>query len=164
MLNTPNSFAIRSRASNWPSPRTQSPEWFEIFAWILGSVSKTSLETFWQTELKICGNEYSLLILCSIPYRNQAWFAVQTKWYFYVKYNTRLKYNNATPFFLNNYLLKCAQHMLDVSSTENLSLHHKILIGIKNHFDLHKLLQIFYENKICTLRLVFLLMFFFLLH
>ena len=47
---------------------------------------------------------------------------------------------NTTIQLVNNYLLKCPQHMLDVFSTENLSLHHKILIGIKNQFDLHKLL------------------------
>ena len=46
---------------------------------------------------------------------------------FYVKYNTRLKCNNTTPFLLNNYLLKSAQHMLDVFSTEILSIHHRIL-------------------------------------
>ena len=55
-----------------------------------------------------------------------------------VKYNTKLKYNNTTPFLLNNYLLKCAQHMLDVFSTENLSIHHKILIGLKDQFDSQK--------------------------
>ena len=71
-----------------------------------------------------------------------------------MKYNTRLKCNNATPFLLNNYLLKCAQHMLDVFSAENLSIHHKILIGVKDQFDLHKLLYFFYENKTCTLRLL----------
>ena len=54
--------------------------------------------------------------------------------------NTRLKYNNKTPFLLNNYLLKCAQHMLDIFSSENLPIHHKILTGIKDQFDLHKLL------------------------
>ena len=59
---------------------------------------------------------------------------------FYVRYKTTLKYNNATLFLLNNYLLKCAQRMLDVFSTENLSIQHKILIGIKDQFDLHKLL------------------------
>ena len=51
--------------------------------------------------------------------------------------------------------------MLDVFSTKNLSIHHKILISIKDQFDLQKLLKIFNENKTCTLRLVFLLMFFF---
>ena len=30
--------------------------------------------------------------------------------------------------------------MLDVFSTENLSIHHKILIDLKDQFDLHKLL------------------------
>ena len=59
-----------------------------------------------------------------------------------MKYNTRLKYNNTTPFLLNNYLLKCAKHMLDVFSTEHLSIHHTIL-------------------KTCALWLVFLLMFFY---
>ena len=48
---------------------------------------------------------------------------------FYVKCNTRLKYNNTTPFPFNNYLLKCAQHMLDVFSIETPSVHHKILIS-----------------------------------
>ena len=52
-----------------------------------------------------------------------------------VKYNTRLKYNNTTPFSLNNYLLKCVQHMPDVFSTENLSIHYKILIGLKDQLD-----------------------------
>ena len=33
-----------------------------------------------------------------------------------------------------------SQHILAVFSTENLSIHHKILIGIKDPFDLHKLL------------------------
>ena len=49
--------------------------------------------------------------------------------------------------------------MLDVFSTENLSIHHKTLIGIKDQFDFHKLFKIFYENKTCNLQLVFLLMF-----
>ena len=40
---------------------------------------------------------------------------------------------------LKKYLLKCAQHMPDFFSTENLSIHHKILIGLKDRFDLHKL-------------------------
>ena len=57
---------------------------------------------------------------------------------FYVKYSNRLKYNNATPFLLNNQ--KCAKPILDVFSTENLSMHHKILIGLKGQFDLHKIL------------------------
>ena len=78
-----------------------------------------------------------------------------------MKCNTRLKYKNTTPFLLNNYLLKCAQQMLDVFSTENLLIHHKILIGIKDQLDFHKLLEIFYENKTCILQLVFLLFFFF---
>ena len=50
--------------------------------------------------------------------------------------------------------------MLDVFSTENLSTHHKILLGLKDQFDLHNLLYFFYENKTCILRLVFLLMLF----
>ena len=50
--------------------------------------------------------------------------------------------------------------MPDVFSTENLSIHHKILVGLKDQFDLHKLLLFFYENKTCTLRFMFLLMFF----
>ena len=49
--------------------------------------------------------------------------------------------------------------MLDVFSADNLSIHHKILIGLEDQFDLHKLLWFFYVNKTCTLRLVFLLMF-----
>ena len=78
-----------------------------------------------------------------------------------VKYNTRLKYNNTTPFSLNNYLLKCVQHTPNVFYTENLSIHYKILIGLKDQLDLHKLLYFFfYENKTCTLRLIFLLIFF----
>ena len=40
--------------------------------------------------------------------------------------------------------------MPDVVSTENLSIHHKILIGLKYQFDLHNLLYVFYENKTCT--------------
>ena len=60
--------------------------------------------------------------------------------FFYVKYKTWLKYNKRRPFLLNNYLLKCVQHRLDVFSTENLSIHHKIPIGLKDQFDLHKLL------------------------
>ena len=73
------------------------------------------------------------------------WFAVhdlQSKpnGCFYVKYNTRLKYNYTTPFFLNNDLLECAQDIIDVFSIENLSIHHIILIGLKDQFDFHKLL------------------------
>ena len=49
--------------------------------------------------------------------------------------------------------------MLDVFSTKNLSIYHKILIDLKDQFDLHKILQTFNENKTCTLRLVFLLFF-----
>ena len=50
--------------------------------------------------------------------------------------------------------------MLDACSTENLSIQHKILIDLKDQFDLHKLTVIFfYKNKTCTLRLVSLLMF-----
>ena len=41
--------------------------------------------------------------------------------------------------------------MLDIFSTENLPIHHKILLDLKDQFDLH---------KTCTLWLVFLLMFF----
>ena len=37
--------------------------------------------------------------------------------------------------------------MLDVFSTENLSIQHKKLIGLKDQFDLHKLLSICHENK-----------------
>ena len=74
-----------------------------------------------------------------------------------MKYNTRLKYSNATPLVLSNCLLKCAQHMLDVYSTENLLIHHKMLIDLNDRFDLHKLLYFFYENKTCSLRLVFLM-------
>ena len=48
--------------------------------------------------------------------------------------------------------------MLDVFSTENLSIQNKTLIGLEDQFDLHRLLS-FYENN-CTLRLVFLVMFF----
>ena len=56
-------------------------------------------------------------------------------------------------------MLKCAQYILDLFSTENLSLHHKRLISLIDQFDLHKLLQLFYEKKNCTLQLVFLPMF-----
>ena len=45
--------------------------------------------------------------------------------------------------------------MPDVFFTENLSIHRKILIGLKDQFDLHKLLQFFHDK---TLWLVFLLM------
>ena len=64
-----------------------------------------------------------------------------------MKYNTRLKYNNKTPFSLNNYLLKCVQHMPYDFSTENLSIHFKILIGLKDQFDLHKLLSFFFMKR-----------------
>ena len=74
-----------------------------------------------------------------------------------MKNNIRLKYNNTTPSSFNNYLLKCVQHVPDVFSTENLSIHYKILIGLKHQFDLHKLRQFFNENKSCTLGLIFLL-------
>ena len=50
----------------------------------------------------------------------------------------------------------CAAH---VFSTKDLSILHEMLIGLKDQFDLRKLLKIFYENKTWTLRLVFLLMF-----
>ena len=60
----------------------------------------------------------------------------------YVEYNTWLKYSNTTSFLLNNWLLKGAQYMLDVFSTGYLSIHHKILIGLKDQFDLHELLLI----------------------
>ena len=138
MLNIPKPFAIRGRAFNWPSPKTQSPEWFGIFAWIFGPVSKTSPKTFWQTKLKICCNEFQIETRHDLQ--------CEPNDCFYMKYNTRLKYNNTTSFPLNNFLLKCAQHMLDVFPTENLSIHPKILIGIKNQFDLHKLLYIFSWN------------------
>ena len=49
--------------------------------------------------------------------------------------------------------------MLDVFSNENLSIHHKVLIGSKDQFDLYNLLSFFYQSKTCTLRLVFLMMF-----
>ena len=32
--------------------------------------------------------------------------------------------------------MQCAQHMLDVFSTENQLIHHKILTGLKDQFDL----------------------------
>ena len=57
-------------------------------------------------------------------------------------------------------MLKCVQHMPDVFSPDNLSVHYKILIGLKDQFDLHKVLQSFYEKKTCTLQLIFLLIFF----
>ena len=113
-----------------------SPEWLGIFAGILDPVSKTSLEIFWQTKLKICGNEYSFFnpFEPSVAFHRETRHDLQCKpnGCFYVKYKSRLKYNNTTPFLLNNYLLKYAQHMLGVFSTENLSIHHKILIGIKD--------------------------------
>ena len=43
-------------------------------------------------------------------------------------------------FSLNNSLLKCVQHMPDVFSTEDPSFQYKILKGLKDQFDLHKLL------------------------
>ena len=49
--------------------------------------------------------------------------------------------------------------MLDVFSNEDLSIHHKVLIGSKDQFDLYNLLSFFYQSKTCTLRLVFLMMF-----
>ena len=78
---------------------------------------------------------------CSIPYRNQIWFAVETKWLFLCDIQHLADVEEYNTFSsLNDYLLKCAQHMLDIFSTENLSIHHKILIGLKDQFDLHKLL------------------------
>ena len=50
--------------------------------------------------------------------------------------------------------------MPDVFSTGNLSIHYKILKGLKDQFDLHKLMYFFYESKTCTSRLIFLLIFF----
>ena len=43
--------------------------------------------------------------------------------------------------------------MLDVFSTEYLSIYYKILIGFKYQFDLYKLLYFFFfhESKTCTL-------------
>ena len=76
-------------------------------------------------------------------------------------WNTTLRWNTENnTFFSHHYLLKCIQHMPDVFSTENLSIHYKILIGLKDQFDLHKLLQFFYENKTCTLRLIYLMILF----
>ena len=40
-------------------------------------------------------------------------------------------------------------------STENLSIHFKILIDLKDQFDLHKLQSFFYEKKTCTFLLIF---------
>ena len=79
-----------------------------------------------------------------------------------LKYNTRLKYNNATPLLLNKYLLKCTHHMLDVLLLKITQFNISTLlpIGLKDQSDLHKILYIFYESKTCTLRLVFLPMFF----
>ena len=90
--------------------------------------------------------------------------------FFYVKYNTGLKCNDAMLILLNNYLLKGAQHMLGVWKSISFVIYwnlsviywksiNKILIGLKDQFDIHKLLYIFYENKTCTLQLVFLLIF-----
>ena len=76
---------------------------------------------------------------------------------FCVKYDTRVKHNNTTPFSLNNYLLKCVPNAF---STKNLSIHSKIRIGLEDQFDLHNLLQYFYKNKNCKLRLIFLLIIF----
>ena len=45
--------------------------------------------------------------------------------------------------------------MLDLFSTEKVSIHYKMLIVVKDQFDLHKLLAIFFENNTCTLCLVF---------
>ena len=91
------------------------------------------------------GLEFSLefrVLLTKLPYKH----FVRLKFKicgFYVKYNTRLKYNNTTPFFLNNYLLKCVQPIPDSFSTGNLSIHYKILKGLKDQFGLRKLLQFF---------------------
>ena len=54
--------------------------------------------------------------------------------------------------------------MLDVFSTEKVSIHYKMLIVVKDQFDLHKLLAIFFENNTCTLRLVFFTHAFLLIH
>ena len=119
LLNIPKPFVIRSRESDWPSRKTQSTEWLGIFAWILGPVSKRPLETFCQAKLKICGNEYSLSTHFS-PVQHSIYkpdlldLQCKPNDCFYVKYSNRLKYNNTIPFLLNNYLLKCAQHMLDI--------------------------------------------------
>ena len=64
-----------------------------------------------------------------------------------MKYNTRLKYSHTTPFLLNKYLLECDKHILNVFSTENLSIYHKILTGLKDQFDLHKLLHFFMKIR-----------------
>ena len=45
---------------------------------------------------------------------------------------------NTTPFSLNNYLLKCVKQMPDAFSTENLSIHYKLLILLKGQFDKKK--------------------------
>ena len=74
-----------------------------------------------------------------IPYTTRHNLQCKPNDCFYVKYNARLKYNKATPFLFNNYLLKCTKHMLDVFSIENLSIHHKIRISLKDQFDLHKI-------------------------
>ena len=69
----------------------------------------------------------------------------------YVKYNTRLKYNNTTPFLLNNYLLKLC------SAYARCRFYWK-----SNQFIILrlKLLLFFNEIKTCILRLVFLLIIF----
>ena len=50
------------------------------------------------------------------------------------------KFKNTTTFLPDNYLIKCAKHMLNTFSTINLSTQHKILTGLKDRFDLHKIL------------------------
>ena len=55
-------------------------------------------------------------------------------------WNKTLDWNTAIHhhFFLNDYFLKYAQHMVDVFSTGNISMHHRINIGIKDQYDLYK--------------------------
>ena len=88
--------------------------------WVL--LTKLSQKNIGRLKFKICGNVYSLLTQFepSVPFHIDARHDLQCKPNncFYVKYNTRLKQHNTTPFLLKNYLLNCAQHMLDVFSTE----------------------------------------------
>ena len=129
---------------------------FLLEFWVL--LTKLPQKHFGRLKIKICGNEHSFLIYFSPEKHSRHDLQCKTNECFCEKCNTRLKQNNTTTFLLNYYLSKYAPHMLDVFSTENLSIQHKTLIGLEDQFDLHRLLS-FYENN-CTLRLVFLVMFF----
>ena len=59
------------------------------------------------------------------------------------------------PRLIRNYLSKCAQNLSGIFFTEDLPNHYKIL----KSFELYDLLFFFCNEKTCTLRLVFLLLF-----